>query len=129
MARSEQQNLAAKFPGREGLQHLAGLDPATRRQAEEKEFGLRFVEYDVQPVGLSALASDETHLLQGLSQEGSNMRLAVYDAYARSDLSPVERDRLCWLSGLLMFHVATFRTRNSGKGAPENRGNIGGQEI
>ena len=107
MARSEQQNLAAKFSGRESLQHLASLGPATSRQAEEKEFGLLFVEYDVQPVGLSALARDETHLLQGLSQEGSNMRLAVYDAYARFDLSPVERDRLRWLSGLLMSHVAT----------------------
>ena len=35
--------------------------------------------------------------------------LRVYDDIRqRSDLSPVERDRLCWLSGLLMFRVATL---------------------
>jgi hypothetical protein len=62
------------------------------------------IERRAQLADLRALAGNEAEFFQSLSEELSNVRLAVGDANARRDFSPAERSQLDRFFGLLISH-------------------------
>jgi hypothetical protein len=82
----------------EHLQHRGNFNSACR-QRHDNEVGQLCIKQRAQLAGLRALAGDEAEFFQSLSEELSNVLLAVGDANARFDFSPAERSRLDRLFG------------------------------